>query len=199
MKVQLYHATCPKSADLIERIGFRDRIGAKVSRWEGSGMSRPGFVYLTRAYSIYYAENAAGKDHMASVFLVEVDTKDLYPDEDFLASAGVAKSKTGDLERYKEFGELSLERLGNVAVRPEAIRILERRDLSTEGLWKYSDPSMSQMNYAIMGAYYRELSDAWFQGRDLDSVEGPFGSREQFIADTMKASAAKGGGPVGEI
>lgn len=142
MKVKLYHATTPHCADLIEKEGFKDRVAAGVTNWDGDAESKAGFVYLTRAYPIFYAMAVAGEDNKAAVFLVEVSMADLYPDEDFLVSAGVPKAAISDLAPYKQYGARSLEQLGNVAVRPEAITIVERKDLSVKDMFMYSDPSL---------------------------------------------------------
>lgn len=167
MKVTLYHATSPRSADLIEQHGFKDRVAAGVTNWTGDAESKAGFTYLTRAYPIFYAMQVAGEDNLAAVFKVTVDTADLYPDEDYLFSAGVITKPITDLAPYKQYGERSLEQLGNVAVRPEAITIVERKNLSVKDMFMYSDPSIGIINYKILGNYYRILSDAWFNGEDL--------------------------------
>lgn len=160
MKLQLYHGTSPKNADAILKDGFKDRVAANKKNWSGKIISQAGFVYLTTAYPFFYAMNAS-KGRTASVIKVEVDSKDLYPDEDILRFAGIKGPI--ELEDYKANGELSLMKLGNVAVKPEAIiRILGRKDFDSVEMAGFSDPSMSPINYRILGAYYRELTAQWW-------------------------------------
>lgn len=172
MKVQLYHGTSLRNADSIMRHGFKDRVGAGKSNWKGKITSQAGYVYLSSAYVFYFAM-AAAKGRKASVIKVEVDTDDLYPDEDLLHFVGLEESSYRDkLHLFKHAAERSLNELGNVAIRADSpIKILGRKDFDTHEMWRWSDPSISPMNYAILGKYYRTLTDTWFDGGDWQSLD----------------------------
>jgi len=169
-KILLYHGTSEKNADRILSVGFKDRIGSKVKNWTGKIRSQQGFIYLTRAYPFFYAMNATKGKEMCAVIQVEVDESDLYPDEDFLRFGGVEDEKI-DLRDYKEYGELSLAKLGNVAVEPQSIvRVIGKKTFKTKEVFMYSDPSMSPLNYMVCGKYYRDLTDTWWEGGDWKNV-----------------------------
>jgi len=170
MKIELYHGTSKKNADLILKEGFKDRINSKESNWEDEKISQKGFVYLTTAYPFFYGMNAGEeKDREASVLKVIVNTDNLYPDEDILRIGGIKGDI--DLEDYKHHGLDSLERLGNVAVKPKHIeKIIGRKDFNIGKMIMYSDPSISTLNYQIMGKYYRDLTNDWWEGKKLKQM-----------------------------
>jgi len=167
MKIELYHGTSKKNADLILKQGFKDRVNSKESNWEDKKISQKGFVYLTNAYPFFYGSNAGEEeDNEGSVLKVIVDTKNLYPDEDMLRCLGLKGNI--DLEDYKYEGKASLRMLGNIAIKPKHIeKILGRKDFNIVELFMYSDPSISVMNYEIMGKYYRDLTNDWWEGKKL--------------------------------
>lgn len=178
MKVQLYHGTSVKNADAIMAQGFKDRVAVGRGNWAGKIQSQAGFVYLSSSYAFYFAMKAAGNAKMASVIKVEVDTDDLYPDEDLLHFKGLENRHYRDkLHLYKHLAPQSLSDLGNVAIRADApIKILGRKDFNTREMWMWSDPSISPLNYRILGGYYRALTDTWFEGGDWQSL-----THEQFL------------------
>lgn len=149
MLIKLYHGTNVKNANEIIKQGFKDRIRSKKQNWVGKIKSQPGFVYLTRTYPFFYAMNAAKSNKEATVLLVEVDSEDLYPDEDFLRFGGI-KSPKINIRDYKDYAEMSLEKLGNVAIEPSKIKCIlgHKSFVTSEMLW-YSDPAMSPLNYMI--------------------------------------------------
>lgn len=167
-RITLYHGTSVANADAIMTEGFKDRVGSGRSNWEGDALSIEGFVYLTSAYAFYFAQCAAAGDEKASIIKVEIDVADVYPDEDILRFFG---DGSRELEKRKDLGQVSLERLGNVAVKPDRIRIVGRKDFSVGEMWRYSDPSISPLNYKILGGYYRKLVDTFFEGGDWRALE----------------------------
>ena len=171
MLIKLYHGTNVQNAKRILKEGLKDRIESKRKNWEDNVESQSEFVYLTRAYPFYYAMNAAkSEDNEASVLLVEVDTKDLYPDEDFLRQSGL-KDKPVDIRDYKKYASMSLEKLGNVAIRPSKIKhIIGQKTFEVDKMLMYSDPSMSILNYRFLGDYYRKLTDTWWNNGDWEKI-----------------------------
>lgn len=173
MLVELYHGTSVESANLILKHGFKDRVASGKSRWSGKVKSQEGVVYLTRAYPFFYAMNAAENRETAAVLKVEVDIDDLLPDEDYLRWAGIVQTERQkvDLRKYQHLAERALEKLGNVAVDPDNIkRVLGKKLFAVGEMWQYSDPSMSPLNYSILGGYYRKLTDTWWAGGDWQNV-----------------------------
>ena len=170
MLIKLYHGTNVQNAKRILKEGLKDRIKSKRKNWEGDVESQSEFVYLTRAYPFYYAMNAAKSGNEASVLLVEVDTKDLYPDEDFLKQSGL-KGQVVDIRNYKRYASMSLEKLGNVAIRPSKIKqIIGHKSFEIDKMIMYSDPSMNVLNYKILGDYYRKLTDTWWNNGDWEKI-----------------------------
>lgn len=166
MKIELYHGTNPTNCRAILKEGFKDRVASGKSNWADDIKSKEGFVYLTTAYPFFYAMSCSyGK--FGAVIKVEVDTKDLYPDEDFLAQAlhyDRDEVKNIDIIKYKHSADLSLQYLGNVCIRAENIKkILGYRKFEVGKAIGYSDPCITIMNYKIMGEYYRNLTDEWFK------------------------------------
>jgi len=172
MKIELYHGTSVESADLIMQHGFKDRVGAGKGNWEKRVLSKAGFVYLTTAYPFFFAMNAS-KGKMASVVKVSVDTDDLYPDEDlfFFKFGNMFKVSAKDLLDMKHLADESLQLFGNVAVKPEAVEVLGRRDFKVGEMMYFSDPSISPINYKILGGYYRKLTDTWWDGGEWQKVD----------------------------
>jgi hypothetical protein len=170
--IKLYHGTSVVNADRIMAGGFKDRVEGGNKNWDGKVLSQAGFVYLTRAYPFFYGMAASKEnDEMASVIKVQVRIDDLYPDEDVIR-LGIGREKDIDIRDYKQYAELSLEKLGNVAIQPDKIvKILGRKDFSLGEMIRYSDPSMTPLNYRILGQYYRDLTDRWWSGDDYSKVE----------------------------
>lgn len=166
--ITLYHGTSIKNADVIMKEGFVSR--KNNGNWDGKYLSKDDFVYFTSAYPFFYGGNAAEeKDEMASVIKIEVDEKYLYPDEDFIIQAGSSAHipKDLDLERYRHHGIDSLNSLGNVAIKDlDKIKVIARKDFKISEMCMWCDPSMSIMNFRIMGEYYKELTNNWFEGKD---------------------------------
>jgi len=170
--MKLYHGTSIDNAKRIIKEGFKDRLVSKKNNWKGKFRSHSGFIYLTRAYPFYYGMNTAkSKDKLASVLLVEVDEKDLYPDDDFLRQVLKTNDDRIDLEKYKEYGLLSLENIGNVSIKPGKIKkVIGYKDFDITKMWRYSDPSMHIMNYKILGGYYRRLTDEWWNDGNWENI-----------------------------
>jgi hypothetical protein len=82
----LYHGTDSKNRNNIKREGLIPRVSGEGT-WTQIP-SRPGFIYFTRAYALYYADAGGGSHSNATIFrteLAKLDETHLYPDEDFLS------------------------------------------------------------------------------------------------------------------
>ena len=168
MKLILFHGTSAENAKKIEQEGFATD---KSYNWEVT--SQKGFVYLSTAYAPFYAMKHDTND--LALVKVEVDSKDLFPEDDFIMfSLGKPKYEQADLEkiskmmpRLKHLWMRSLSYLGNVAIRPNKIKVLGIRYFDEAGLVMKCDPVISTMNYKIMGNYYKELSHWIFDGKNI--------------------------------
>lgn len=165
-KIILYHGTSAEKARIIEKEGF---VPDKNYNWKV--VSKKGYVYLSIAYAPFYAM-ANGKTELA-IIKVEVEEKDLFPDDDFVMITLKKPSYTQEeldkinLRRYKSYWRASLKHLGNVAVRPKDIKIIGIRIFNGERLLFKCDPVICPDNFMIMGDYYRKLTEWIFNGKDF--------------------------------
>ena len=175
-KVKLYHGTSTQHLDDIIANGIKPRHGSD-SNWSDNP-SNPKMVYLSSAYAVYFAQQAAGDEYEPVVFEVLVDTKRLYPDEDYLeqitrhdpawselhecmSMEELTAFFRDNLESYQEHYDDSLYKLGNCChkgvIKPKAIQrysVLDNREAI-----KHSDPTITLINFRILGGSYRRLSD----------------------------------------
>lgn len=175
-KVKLYHGTSTQHLDDIIANGIKPRHGSE-SNWSDNP-SNPKMVYLSSAYAVYFAQQAAGYEHEPVVFEVMVDTKRLYPDEDYLeqitrhdptwsewhesmSMEQLTAFFRDNLESFQEHYDESLYKLGNCChkgvIKPKAIKrysVLDNREAI-----KHSDPTIGLMNFHYVGGSYRRLSD----------------------------------------
>lgn len=167
MKITLFHGTSEANAKEIEQHGFEPN---KKYNWRVK--SKEGFVYISQAYSPFYAMNSDPDGDGLALIKVEVDTDDLYPDEDYIMYAiGKPKYTQEDLDKVnleglKNLWDFSLKYMGNVAVKPDKIKILGIRYFDGKHLLLKCDPVISPINFKIMGSYYEELSNWIFDGKD---------------------------------
>ncbi len=165
-KITLFHGTSKRNAEKIMDGGF---VPDKSYNWQVK--SKKGFVYLSSAYAPFYAmSNSARK---LALIKVEVDTKHLYPEDDFVMLVLGKKTYTQNeldkvnLSKYKKLWDKSLEYMGNVATRPHNIKILGVRYFDGSNLIMKCDPSISPINFKIMGQYYKDLSEWIYEGKDI--------------------------------
>jgi hypothetical protein len=177
--MKLYHGTSIKRLPLILEEGVKPR-GKKKGNWSTTITSNPRAVYLTTAYPLYFA-NAASKGSDASViFEIDTDLLDhwlLAPDEDFLEQATRGSPQFASItnknmiERTKWFRkraftkfqhewQRSLNGLGTCCyyseINPESITryaTIERK----APIQRLSDPSISIVNFKLLGGFYRNL------------------------------------------
>lgn len=166
-KIILYHGTSQENAEKIMKEGFKTD---QKYNWEVK--SKKGFVYLSKAYAPFYAMNATKSDKLALI-KVEVDLDDLYPEDDFIMFAkGKPKYSQEELDKIdmeyeKPLWSSSLKYMGNVAVKPQNIKVLGIKSFNGKHLLLRCDPVISPMNFKFMGNYYKELNDWIFEGKEI--------------------------------
>lgn len=193
--MKLYHGTAARHLPKVLKHGLKPR-GKGKGNWEHTVMSRPDAVYLTVAYSLYYALTATKKSEREAV-IFEVDSSKLNPfrlcpDEDFLAQAAQVGAPAfkdikeqydndllkmtahfrDELEEYSDDWEASVKHMGNCCfignIPVEAIT----RYALIPNIYKFvqwSDPTIGIMNYRVLGEYYQALSKRVF-GDETDYV-----------------------------
>ena len=193
--MMLYHGTSERNLKVILKKGLLPRSTSKRrTNWDRNP-SHPEAVYLTNAYAGFYANaSCKGRERWA---ILEIDTDKLSPfafapDEDFLEQAGrksdgipgdIHQRLTalredldviygGDLE--SKYVALSLKHLGNCtyfgAIPLGAISRIALVDTKVAKPFVYwaFDPCILLMNYAVMGASYRNTLN-WLFGKPLET------------------------------
>jgi hypothetical protein len=178
--MKLYHGTSSQWLPKIRNEGIKPR-GRSKGNWSTTIESNPNAVYLTDAYPLHFAEKARGdKKHPSVVFEIDTDKLNPFlfaPDEDFLEQATRNSPEFPEIKdksmhertkwfrrrafkKYKYLFDESLKGLGTCCyygiIPPKAITryaLIEPK----APLKFMSDPSISLMNYKIMGEYYRTL------------------------------------------
>lgn len=167
MKLITYHGTSEKNAKKIMKEGFKTDIN---HNWKVK--SKKGFVYFSDAYAPFYAGMNKGNSNKLAIIKVEIDYKDLYPEDDFLMrylnKPVYTQEELGSVSfsKYKYLWPLSLRSMGNVAARPDKIKILGITCFDGNKLLMKCDPVISPMNYQILGNYYRKLTEMIFNKED---------------------------------
>ena len=194
-KVTLYHGTSTKYLDDILSKGITPRH-KKESNWSDNP-SHPLMVYLSDAYPVYFAQQSleVEGDDEPVVLEVIVDTKRLYPDEDYLEQFtridpkwieieeqfGYMKSMEertkwfkDNLTDYKDHYEGSLFGLGNCChkgvIKPK--NIVRYSVLDYNQILNYSDPTITLQNYQLLGGRYRMISEKtmWEKPLSIESI-----------------------------
>ena len=198
-KVTLYHGTSTKYLDDILSKGITPRHNNGIGNWSGNP-SHPLMVYLSDAYAVYFAQQSVNaydekkcnsKKNEPVVLEVIVDTKRLYPDEDFLEQYHRIAPQWKDVveetsmqERtiyfkqnlldYKDDYKTSLFGLGNCChkgiIKPQ--NIVRYSLLDYNEILHYSDPAINLQNYQILGGKYRMISEKtmWEKPLSIESI-----------------------------
>lgn len=177
--MHLYHGTSTEHLESILRDGIQPRqVTGLPSNWERDVPTMPGYVWLTAAYAVYYAVEAAREGHDAVILRVDWDRLKLFPDEDFIAghtSDNTRESWKSERARidpadYKELWALSLERSGNVCtLQVPASAIIDHRIIPVEGNMQLLlntglDSVPTEINYSTeCGELYRRCLAAYFE------------------------------------
>lgn len=187
--MRLYHGTSSRHLDAILKDGIRPR-GRRQGNWKHTVTSNHKAVYLTDAYSIYFAQCALeGKEDLAIIEIdaTLLDPSLLAPDEDFLEQAsradpniivfGLSTTKRNSWFRkrihkhYAHLWQKSLERLGVCAY----LGTIEPVCMTRVAILPFghrvrvlSDPVVCLQGYAVMGKYYRNLTRNLFGDTDYE-------------------------------
>jgi len=170
--MKIYHGTSISAYRRILKYGIKPRASRK-GNWEDHP-SHKDLVYLTTTYPFYFAI-AASPRHAARFVALEInleklDESRIFPDEDFVYHALTKQVKNvshaavrDSLESYRHHWQDSLNYLGNVAYRGtipvSAITrccIINCNYQNIFTSWA-AGPSISPINFKIMGSYYRDL------------------------------------------
>jgi hypothetical protein len=167
-KLILYHGTSEENAKMIEKEGFKSD---KKYNWNIK--SKKGFVYLSSVYAPFYAMSSKKNGNKLALIKCEVLSKDCYPEDDFIMYCMKKTKYTQEeldevsLKKNKFLWKESLRYIGNIAVRPEDIKILGVRYFDGSKLIFKCDPVISPINFKIMGEYYMRLTEWIYQGNEI--------------------------------
>lgn len=182
--MKVYHGTTFNRFTEITINGIAPREDKKTNWPDNPSMSD--MVYLTTAYPFYFAYIAAQKDGSKPV-VIEIDMghlpyQNLFPDEDFIFQA-IPKEEKPELalirqhiEDYKKYFQKSMDGLGSFCYRGVIPRKYMIRAVSVDfkkrsRLWmEVMDPTISIMNYQLVGHNYRDMV-SWFFG-DREELPG---------------------------
>ena len=129
-------------------------------------------MYLSLAYAPYYAMAAKSRKRQKALIQVEVASKYLYPEDDFLMfELGYNKVRAYtqkevdavDLNDYKYLYKKSLQYMGNASAKPEHVKVLGVRTFDAH---QYLCDMPSPDNYLTLGKYYRNLTKWIYEGND---------------------------------
>jgi hypothetical protein len=191
----IFHGTDARHLDDVLTHGLRPWNEFKsASNW-GAIPARPGFVYLSEVYGLYYAQGAG--DETSGMALIEIDDgvldpSRIFPDEDFIAQLFWEAKALGeeipvDLAQIDSVAELTQAidpvlfqdmtvscrvHFGNAAymgtIPPSAIRRHAVVPFNRENQVLHflsSDPSLSMINTLVVGERYRSLCDFVISGK----------------------------------
>ena len=172
----LYHGTTATHAKQIMKHGFTP---GKSYNW--AIKSKKHFVYLSLAYAPFYsmAANKSKTNEKLALIKVEVQDKHLYPDDDFVMAAlgkpvyTQKEINAVKLEDYKIFWKESLQYLGNAAAKAANIEIIGVREFDGRKLLYVCDPTITPINYKIMGEHYRQLTEWIYDGNKPEDFKSP--------------------------
>lgn len=159
-----------------------------VSNWEHTVTSSPDRVYLTTGYALFFAAQAADGDDELVVLEIDIPEDEYYllrPDEDALEQ--IENHKSPEKQRkmrmrtayfrdhaHEYHYEQSLSSLGTVAfegvIKPEWIKrvAIITVKMYAKLVMRGYDPSISILNYLIIGKKYEEFMAKLF---DISSEE----------------------------
>lgn len=204
----LYHGTTKKIADKAIKSGLRPR-GKHKSNWAQA--SDPNAIYLTDAYAPYFSVHVCGHKSENFGAIIAVDTDKLNPllfhaDEDACEQATrKTYMQSNTMEERTDFWrdnpwladdngmdwKWSLQALGTCRytgiIPPEAIRKIAFWNERVSSMIFIFDPTISLINYNIMGSRYRYLMQKMMKEpltEKLDEI-GQFISGQEHAIDAL--------------
>ncbi len=182
--MKVYHGTSFDRFTEITMNGLAPR-GDTPTNWPDNP-SMSDMVYLTTAYPFYFAECTSAEDGSKPV-VIEINMdhllwKNLYPDEDFILQAMKEEDRwdlkdiRNNIDQFRKYYQKSMDHLGNFCYRGVIPRQAMTRavtvDYKNRGhlLMEVMDPTISIINYQIVGQKYKDLV-AWFFG-DKEELPG---------------------------
>lgn len=196
--MKFFHGTASRHLRSILSDGLNARNQTQVSNWEHSIPSNDNTVYLTNAYALYFAAQAA-EHESDKLAVLEIDGDVLYESELCADEDAVEQTTRGkdDLPRdwsieqrtlyYRELAyayhwDQSLKALGTCGyldvIPPEAITRVALVEVKTytRMVWAGYDPSIGILNYRICGGKYR-FATRWLfdpETKREDEKDDPF-------------------------
>lgn len=201
--MKLYHGTSEHYLDKILAEGLKPRPFDSPGNWSRT-KSHPNAVYLTASYALYYGVNALrDDDNLERALILEIDTERLndafmLPDDDFIAYAlsvqdNPFKGKNMidimnaiDIFDYQHEWKKSVEALGTAGyvgvIPPKAISkyALVPVTIPLLAMWSLN-PTISVLNYKIVGHQYRDLM-AWI----FDGTTIPGSITSEYLTEAIK-------------
>ncbi|MCK9433707.1 MAG: hypothetical protein M0R32_02535 [Candidatus Cloacimonetes bacterium] len=201
--ITLYHGTSARHLPSILKSGLQPRGFHKNSNWAGKIISKKDFVYLTDAYPVYFAWAAAKADEDLVIIRVEVDEKQLYPDEDYIALClkthdpfckNIPLDEIGEminLEDYRRNWVESLKFNGKVAIKGVTSKqitghIVIKHDDMNAILATGGDSVPSPLPYKILGGQYRQVIGVMFENGVEAAVQFVRSERERQYKDVLE-------------
>ena len=207
--MKLYHGTSDKHLPQILKKGLCPRSGKK-GNWE-EFPSRSDMVYLTLAYAPYFALNQDGNPTVLEIDADLLNEEHFLPDEDFISQTISKQEKLPfktihnkvrrQLKSYQTYWPLSLEKIGNCCyqgkIPASAIKRYVVWDVEKQLCVSLMslDPTITSMNYKILGEKYRGLI-TWLFGDcpnlpSDDPIYSAFDNNEEIMQNPYFAERVK--------
>lgn len=201
--ITLYHGTSVKHLEAILRDGLQPRKVHGNSNWAGKIASKKDFVYLTDAYPVYFAWAAAKADEDLAIIRVEVDEKQLYPDEDYIALClkthdpfckNIPLDEIGEMTNLEDYRKNWVESLtfnGKVAIKGVTAKqitghVVIKHDDMNAILATGGDSVPSPLPYKILGGQYRQVIGVMFEKGVEAAVQFVRSERERQYKDVLE-------------
>ncbi len=218
--MKLYHGTSQRVAQTAMVQGITPRGHAK-GNWETCPSHPNHVYLSECYAPYFALSSGEEDEHSIAIIEVDTDLLDesnMRPDEDFLEQAtrdkrianeiGVPRSLHAKdmvartqwfrdhIDRFAPLWEASIKLLGNCAhngdIPPKSITRVSGFDLTSNVAFMCGiDPSVTILNYRILGPYYREVTK-WFFDNNVDSqILTTFGMRPEVLVNRSGLSVIK--------
>lgn len=190
-KMTLYHGTSSNRLDAILRDGILPQK-EDYGNWGNTVPSKNGLIYLSECYALHFAGAACNNwGGVPVVFMVDIPFERLYPDEDGLAQYYVMEHGGDLMEVTRNLNPLNLKYLtkqslnliGNCSCtnvwKTEIIAYVRFHEAGS--LIRYTDASISILNYHVLGRYYRDMHRWLFDPtKSFPSRLAPFNMKSEY-------------------